>query len=327
METPPTINPTPTWWEKASKPPQLYGVVFLALIGCASFVFVFSYLSALNQTPATETAAAAAPVDAFLGMNLEAKSAIVYDLSTGKTLYEKNADTQLPLASITKVMLMLAVHEVLPPNTVITIPYDTSPVGSAEHLGKGQQWKLQDVINFTLIASSNDGADILAAAANSAIHNAYPAAPVESATLWRMNDIARQLGMQHTYFLNDNGLDISTTQSGAYSSARDVATMMAYAATSSPETFAGTAEDGLRLKDEAGDTTAAINTNEALGDIPGLVMGKTGFTDLAGGNLAVVFDVGLAHPVVAVVMGSSQAGRFTDMKSLVAHARAAVMQE
>jgi D-alanyl-D-alanine carboxypeptidase len=50
-------------------------------------------------------------------------------------------------------------------------------------------------------------------------------------------------------------------------------------------------------------------------------MGKTGFTDLAGGNLAIVFDVGLAHPVVAVVLGSSEEGRFSDMQKLVDRAR------
>ena len=55
-------------------------------------------------------------------------------------------------------------------------------------------------------------------------------------------------------------------------------------------------------------------------------MGKTGLTDLAGGNLAVVFDVGLAHPVVAVVLGSTESGRFVDMQKLVDAARIAVSQ-
>ena len=54
-------------------------------------------------------------------------------------------------------------------------------------------------------------------------------------------------------------------------------------------------------------------------------MGKTGLTDLAGGNLAVVFDVGLAHPVVAVVLGSTEYGRFEDMQKLVTTARKAIM--
>jgi len=63
-----------------------------------------------------------------------------------------------------------------------------------------------------------------------------------------------------------------------------------------------------------------------LGAIPGIIMGKTGYTDLAGGNLAVVFDAGVGHPVVAVVMGSTQDGRFSDMKQLVSASIAAVNQ-
>ena len=47
-------------------------------------------------------------------------------------------------------------------------------------------------------------------------------------------------------------------------------------------------------------------------------MGKTGYTDLAGGNLAVVFDVAPSHPVVAIVMHSTEDGRFADMKAIVA---------
>ena len=81
------------------------------------------------------------------------------------------------------------------------------------------------------------------------------------------------------------------------------------------------------LTDENGNKASAFNTNEALGAIPGLIMGKTGYTDLAGGNLAVVFDVGLSHPVIAVVLGSTIDGRFTDMKQIVPAARKAVAQE
>ena len=52
--------------------------------------------------------------------------------------------------------------------------------------------------------------------------------------------------------------------------------------------------------------------------MPGLLRSKTGFTDLAGGNLAVIFDAGMNHPVAIVVLGSTQSGRFTDVKTLMA---------
>ena len=74
-------------------------------------------------------------------------------------------------------MLVLAVAESLPLDTVITVPYDTAPVGAAERLAKGERWTVRDIINFSLTASSNQGADILAAAANAAVYARFPEFP------------------------------------------------------------------------------------------------------------------------------------------------------
>ena len=104
-------------------------------------------------------------------------------------------------------------------------------------------------------------------------------------------------------------------------------TLFAYAAKTWPSVFAGTTKDGILLTSVRGDTTNAINTNDALGSISGLIMGKTGLADLAGGNLAIVFDVGPAHPFVAVVLGSTQDGRFEDMKKIVSATYASVALE
>jgi D-alanyl-D-alanine carboxypeptidase (penicillin-binding protein 5/6) len=299
----------------------------LVLIFFASAGLTVAYFSnTRTDAPSTQTAAAVEPADPFAEIELTGESAYVLDLATGHVLYSLAPDTQLPLASLTKVPMALAVSEVLSPDATITIPYDTAPPGSAERLAAGEVWRVQDIINFTLIASSNGGADILAAAANAPIHARYPEAPPQSATLWRMNAIAQQLGLSNTYFLNDNGLDISATQAGAYGSARDVAKLFAYAASTSPAVFEGTARNGLLLTSVSGQKTSAFNTDLALESIPGLIMGKTGYTDLAGGNLAVVFDVGPAHPVVAVVLHSTESGRFDDMKKLVAATITAIGQ-
>ena len=63
-------------------------------------------------------------------------------------------------------------------------------------------------------------------------------------------------------------------------------------------------------------THEGINTNTEITKLPQVLASKTGFTDLAGGNLAVVVDVGLNHPVVIVVLGSSKEGRFSDVEFL-----------
>lgn len=308
--------------------PHVVGIVALMLAGACGFVFAISYFSSridARDLPVQKPA----PIDAFNGISLEAKSVYVQDLVTGKILFQRNADQQLPLASLTKVALALVVAESVSPDTMITIPYDTRPPGTSQRLVQGERWSIADVLSFTLTLSSNEGADILAGAIDSAVRAKYPQAPRGSAAIWRMNDLARSLGLSHMYFINDNGLDLDVEagKSGAYGTAREVAALFAYAASTTPQTFAGTTRGGLLLTNEAGDTASAQNTNEALGAIPGLIMGKTGFTDLAGGNLAVVFDVGLSHPVIAVVMGSSEAGRFTDMERIVPAARKAVAQE
>ena len=304
----------------------LPALVLAMLLGGAIAV-TLEYESTKHAPRIALEAAALTSQDSFAGVVLTAKSAIVQDMLNGKILYSKNPDIQLPLASLTKVPLILAVSEVLSMDTVITIPYDTAPKGSAERLAKGEKWSVKDVADFTLIASSNAGSEILASIADTAVRASFGEAPEGEAVLWRMNKIAEELGLVHTYFLNVSGLDVSATLSGSYGSAGDMAKLFAYAATEKPDVFAGTARGGLLLTSPNGAAkTRAFNTNEALEDIPGLIMGKTGITDLAGGNLAIVFEVGPAHPVVAVVLGSTREARFEDMKLLIAKTQEAISQ-
>lgn len=302
--------------------------VFLLLFLAAIAVIVEREYSGRIAETRTQVASVADAQNASSESSLTAKAAIVIDVTAQKTLYALNPDIQLPLASLAKVPLALAVIDALPPDAVISIPRDTAPKGSVERLAKGERWRVQDIIDFTLVSSSNEGADILAASADDSMRTKYPEAPEHTATIWRMNALAGQLGLNRTYFLNASGLDISPTLSGAYGSARDMAALFAYAAREHLPVFSKTAGNGIVLTSADGQSTArAFNTNEALGDIPGLVMGKTGITDLAGGNLAVVFDIDAGHPVVAVVLGSTREGRFSDIRQLVSQARAAVAEQ
>jgi D-alanyl-D-alanine carboxypeptidase len=306
---------------------RLAGVAFVfCAVATAAFFVSYSTAASLASRPQpAQTAAAAltqapATPDAFANVSLIAKSAIVIDIPTGRILYTVNPDAQLPLASLTKVAMALTVSEALQPGDTVVIPYTTTPTTDAPSLMQGERWRAADLLDYTLTASSNDGANILASAADENLRALYPEAPEGSATLWRMNDLAHQLGLTNTFFLNVNGLDLSATQAGAYGSARDVAYLLAYAASTSPQLFSATTHSSVRLAALSGQAVIASNTNEALPSIPGLVMGKTGYTDLAGGNLGVVFDVGTGHRVVAVVLGSTFDGRFTDIETLVADA-------
>jgi D-alanyl-D-alanine carboxypeptidase (penicillin-binding protein 5/6) len=290
------------------------------------FVFAFAvgaiFSAEYFKAPPTPQAAAlsAAALEslqaktAFTNISLHAQGALVADIDTGAVLYEKNPDTQLPLASLTKVPLVLVVSEVLQPESIITIGHDTSYNSKASQLLTGERWKTSDLISYTLVASSNDGAQILADAAEEAMQAKYREAEAP-AVQWRMNDLAKSLNMHSTYFLNPTGLDISETQSGAYGSARDMAKLFSYAAKTEPLLFEKTATSSIRITSLDGQTAYAENTDAALDQIPGMIMGKTGLTDLAGGNLAVVFAAN-GKRYVAVALGSTETGRFTDIQQL-----------
>ncbi|MBM3272438.1 D-alanyl-D-alanine carboxypeptidase [Candidatus Kaiserbacteria bacterium] len=303
--------------------PRLWGFATLVFVFAGSAIFTATFLSSAAPDPRPAYAAVAAaeiippPPTAFDEVEISARSAYVMDISSGGVMYSKEPDLQWPLASLTKVPLALAVAEVLAPDDVIIIPYDTNPIGSPKRLAKNSRWRAQDIIDLTLAASSNEGAAILAAAADERLRERYPQAPHGEAAVWRMNHITRQLKLPHSYFLNPTGLDESTTQSGSYGTARDMAYLFAYAASSSPDTFLATTRKSVTISSLDDETASAQNTDEALDAIPGIILGKTGYTELAGGNLAIVFRTATGHHIVAVVLGSTQQGRFADMKTLV----------
>lgn len=252
----------------------------------------------------------------FTDLSLTATSVVVIDDTARTILYERNPDVQLPLASLTKVPLVLAALQALPPDSIVTVPYDIPGTSNTGSIPAGSVWRVSDIADFTLVGSSNGTADLLAQASDEPIRARFAQAPKGEAAVWLMNDIAHTHGGPNMYFVNPTGLDESATQSGGYGTARAVAALFAYAADTFPHAFSATTRAQVQIKSQAGAVVVANNTDEALDEIPGLVMGKTGFTDLAGGNLAVVFEVS-GHRIIAVVLGSSKSGRFTDMRTLV----------
>lgn len=59
------------------------------------------------------------------------------------------------------------------------------------------------------------------------------------------------------------------------------------------------------------------NTNKFVETFPGIVASKTGTTDLAGGNFALIFDAGPMRPIAVVVLGSTPDERFSDAEQLI----------
>ena len=297
---------------------RIAGLCFLSLSFGVGIWMSISFMRVFAEVPYVQSAAVAQSFgfeNPYARMSLVAQSAIVVDSESGEMFYERNADAQLPLASLTKVALVLAVSEVLSPEMLIQIPADTMPNSNAGSLLTGERWRVRDLIAYTLSASSNDGANILAHSAEDGLRARYGNS-VESAVVRRMNDIAKTLHLQTMYFLNATGLDISDTQSGTYGSARDVAALFSFASRY-PDLFSSTATSSLVITSEGFRTIRITNTDTAIESYPGVLMGKTGYTNLAGGNLALVFENN-GKRFVAVILGSTQEGRFSDMRQLVA---------
>jgi D-alanyl-D-alanine carboxypeptidase len=302
---------------------KAYGGVLLcaALGACGALALAYAPQEVLEPSSQVAAAEAAVP-DPFDGIEVGARSVFVYDATAKKELFAKNASLQVPLASLTKVMLMLAVSEALPLDGTVAIS-ESAVLKGGGGLTWGEVWRVRDLIDYTLITSSNTGAEALAEAADGPLRTKYPDAPKGGATVWRMNALAQELGLSATYFVNPSGLDESVTQAGALGSARDIGTLFSRAL-EHPELFVGTTRTNAALAPLNFPERIATNTNNALADIPGILMGKTGTTDLAGGNLAVVFEAGNGHPVIVVVLGATPEGRYDDIKKLVETAEKAV---
>ncbi len=242
---------------------------------------------------------------------IEAKSFYVYDIYENKTIFLKNEHEKLPLASITKLMTGLVVLDTLPESTIITIGANDVAQEGDTGLIVGEKWKLKDLLDFSLIVSSNDGMHALEAALNNYEKNN------KKNTIDLMNEKAKSLGMNDTIFINSTGIDVDFFVSGAYSSSYDIATLFSYIVKNKPDLIAQTRNQSEKFLSLNNMVHIASNTNLSINNIPGILASKTGFTDLAGGNLGVIFDAGFSHPIVAVLLGSTESGRFTGMENLV----------
>jgi serine-type D-Ala-D-Ala carboxypeptidase (penicillin-binding protein 5/6) len=256
-------------------------------------------------------------INPFDKTNILAKSAIVYDIAAKKILYSKNPDEVLPLASITKILTAVTAVEILPKNTVVTVRKAFLDETGDSGLYRDEKWKLSDLINFSLVVSSNDGAAAIAGAAGAFVTKQDPSNITMDQFVTMMNAKAKEIGMNTAKFYNANGLDVSTSLSGGYGSVRDIATLFAYALENHPEITDATRYDQLSFVSNSDKFHTAINTDKDINEIPGLLVSKTGYTDLAGGNLGIVFDPGIGRPIAVVVLGSTYDGRFSDVSELV----------
>ncbi len=223
---------------------------------------------------------------------LDAKSAVLMELSSGNLVYEQNPDMQLAPASITKIMTMLLVMEHIANGN---LSY-TDQVSASEHacsMGGSQIWlepgevmTVDELLKATAVNSANDAAVALGEAV----------AGTEEAFVALMNQKAQELQMVNTTFKNASGLD----EQGHITTARDIA-IMSRELLSYPDIIGYTTIWQGELR---GGETALTNTNKLVRFYDGITGLKTGTTDSAGHCLSASAKRGDLE-FVAVIMGSS----------------------
>ncbi len=253
-------------------------------------------------------------VNPFDTISVTAKSAYVYDVVKGEVLYKKNELAQLPLASITKLMMALTASELVSRDSKISIKREFLAEDGDNGLLVDESWKMKDLLDLSLVVSSNDGARSLASVIGAAQLNSTDYNLGRKEFVSKMNEFSKKLGLHQTYFINESGLDSDNT-SGGYGSAIDVASLMTYILKNKPEIIEATKYRTLTV-DSFNKEHIIKNTNIEVENIPGLIASKTGFTDMAGGNLVVAFDASIGRPIIVVVLGSSEKGRFSDVLAL-----------
>ena len=241
--------------------------------------------------------------DPFAGIAVESQSYFIFDF-LGRIIASRESDLQWPLASLAKLMTALLAEENIEKEAVISVSKPAISAEGDDGFLTGENFYRDDLRDIMLLHSSNDAAYALAEYVG---WNEF---------IKLMNQKAAFLGMAKTVFFNPAGLDFSKTTAGAYGSAGDLMILIKYLMENHPQILEATRRPFLEIESLEGNKHRFANTNRLIYDIPQLLAGKTGFTDIAGGNLAVMADIGINRPVGIIVLGSSEQGRFEDVLKL-----------
>ncbi len=242
---------------------------------------------------------------------VEAKAALAQDLISDKVLFSKSSKEILPLASLTKILSGLAILDHVGLEEEIEITKFSISAPEPSSLRIGEHLKAKDLLAMAMVESSNDAITAL-------FEYAFQKNGITSdgAAVWfldLMRQKAESLGAKTMNFNNATGYDISETVAGGYGPAEDLL-KVARASLDSPIWQFG---DAREIVSKEGIKHVLKPTNELGPELTPLIGSKTGYTDLAGGNLLVIVEYPIGRPLGIVVLGSSAEGRFSDVKKIL----------
>lgn len=246
------------------------------------------------------------------GPGIESPSAILMEASTGRIIYEKNADEALHPASITKIMTLVLIFDALSEgrikltDEVVVSEHAASMGGSQVFLEVGEKQTVDTMIKCISMASANDACVAMAELIGG----------TEEGFVSKMNERAKQLGMNSTTFVNCCGLDVD----GHMSSAKDVAIMSRELITKYPQIhdYSTIWMDTITHVTKKGEKEFGLtNTNKLVKQYEWATGLKTGSTGLAKCCLSATAKKDGIELIAVVMAAPNSKTRFSDAITLL----------
>lgn len=244
--------------------------------------------------------------------DVESPSVILMEASTGKTVYEKNADETLHPASITKIMTLILIFDALSGNKItldekVTVSEHAASMGGSQvFLEVGEKQTVNTMIKCISVASANDASVAMA-------EHIWGS---EQTFVDKMNERAQGLGMSGTHFVNCCGLDTD----GHMMTARDVAIMSRELITRYPQIheYSGIWMDTITHSTRRGESEFGLsNTNKLIKQYEWATGLKTGSTGLAKCCLSATAEKDGIELIAVVMAAPNSKTRFKDAISLL----------
>jgi len=243
---------------------------------------------------------------ASVAKNTQAKALYAYDFSKNEPLFGKNESMALPLASLTKLMTIRIALKNVSLNDFYTVTSRDIGFDDPLDFAPGDTFRIEDLTRAALIASSNDSAVMLGHSTNLS----------DAAFLKVMNTEAALLHLPSLQYESVTGLDINDVQATAVGDAADTLSLLYKDYTDFPAVISLSSNANDQITATNGDRITLKNTDIAENSFSLLEASKTGYTDTAGGNLAILWRNPAHELLGAIVLGSTESGRFTDMQTL-----------
>jgi D-alanyl-D-alanine endopeptidase (penicillin-binding protein 7) len=238
--------------------------------------------------------------------HIRSKAAVAVDVEKGDILFEKNMKEPFPIASLTKLMTALVFLEQNSNlNDSATITFEDAKFAGKSSLWIGETLTLRDLLHASLTCSNNRVTKTLARVSGLSSEDFVA----------RMNQKAKEIGLENTCFYEPTGLDVNNQ-----SSALDCARLLSFAlmdsvvaSITSKKTYSFTSVYKKRKRSHQ-----IVNTNRLLLSSLNVKGGKTGYNGASGWCLGTLVEDKDGTKIAAVVLGApTKLARFREARSII----------